>query len=161
MSALEEPDGLAYRRALARFATGVAIVTARTSAGKAIGLTISSFNAVSLQPPLVLFSIGRNNYSLADLLATPACAINVLSHQQRQLSEQFSRSLSDKWRAVDVESGMGGAPLLPGALAHFECERYADYDGGDHVILVLRVRRFAQRPGEPLVFFGGTYRTLT
>jgi flavin reductase (DIM6/NTAB) family NADH-FMN oxidoreductase RutF len=158
--AAAEIEARAYRQALAQFATGVAVVTAYPPTRAAIGLTVTSFNAVSLQPPLVLFSVGRNNHSLAGLLSADSFAVNVLGSGQQRLSEQFSRSLSDKWCAVEILRGLGNAPLLAGALAHFECVPYATYDGGDHVIFVVRVMRFTAQSGEPLVFFDGDYRRL-
>lgn len=157
----DDIDPAAFRRALAQFASGVAVITATGPDGQAIGLTMSSFNSVSLDPPLILFSIDRKAFSLPAMEAARGYAVNILSRGQEHLSNQFAKSLSDKWSAVEHTLGHCEAPLLANALAHFECVPYANYDGGDHVIFVGRVVRFAaDTAGEPLVFFRGAYRSL-
>lgn len=150
-----------FRRALGEFATGVAIVTAVGRDGELIGMTMSSFNSVSLEPPLVLFSVDRRAHSLPPMLAARGFAINVLARDQEHLSNQFARALSDKWAAVRISVGHAQAPLIAGALAHFECEPYAHHDGGDHVIFVAHVLRHAiHGEAAPLIFFRGRYRDL-
>lgn len=155
-------DAQALRRTFGRFATGVAVVTAKGADGALIGLTMSSFNSVSLDPPLVLFSIGCSAYSLNAMLEARSFGINLLSRAQRDLSDRFAKAQTDKWRDVAHVVSDLEAPLLDGALAHFECRPYAHYDGGDHVIFVVRVLRFSALAGDegPLVFFGGRYRSL-
>ncbi|QCI65250.1 flavin reductase family protein [Phreatobacter stygius] len=153
-------DARAFRRALGQFATGVAIVTAHGGAGEAIGLTMSSFNSVSIDPPLILFSADRKALSLPAMLVARGYAVNILSRGQEHLSNQFARAQADKWAAVASAPGHAEAPLLHGALAHFECEPYAHYDGGDHVIFVGKVIRFstpADLETQPLLFFRGKY----
>lgn len=157
----DEINPLAFRRALGQFAAGVAVITAKGPDGQAIGLTMSSFNSVSLNPPLILFSIDRKAFSLPAMQAAEGYAVNILSRAQEHLSNKFAKSLSDKWAAVEHTLGHCEAPLLANALAHFECVPYATYDGGDHVIFVGRVLRFSADPsGDPLVFFRGAYRSL-
>ena len=157
----EEIDPKAFRAGLGHFATGVAVVTAEAPNGNRIGLTISSFNSVSLSPPLVLFSIARNVYSLVDLEASHRYAVNILQADQRELSGRFSRAGADKWNGVLVRRGTSGCPLLEQSLASFECVPYAAYDGGDHVIFVGRVVRYEANPqGAPLLFFRGNYAAL-
>ena len=154
-------DPRAFRKALSQFATGVAVITARGEADAAIGLTMSSFNSVSLDPPLVLFSVDRRAMSLPAMLAAKGFAVNILGREQEALSNQFAKSLGDKWSRVEHSVGHAQAPLLHGALAHFECEPYAHHDGGDHVIFIGRVIRFTARDdGDPLVFFRGQYHGL-
>ncbi len=154
-------DPRAFRQTLGQFATGVAVITAQAENGSAIGLTMSSFNSVSVDPPLILFSIDRKAFSLAAMTVAAGYAVNILGRDQEHLSNQFAKSLSDKWSAVEHTLGHAAAPLIAGALAHFECEPYAHYDGGDHVIFVGRVLRFTAYPtNEPLVFFRGAYRSL-
>jgi len=150
------------RDALGHFATGVAVVTACNLDGAPIGMTMSSFNAVSLEPPLVLFSVARSAHSVDAMQAARGFAVNILGHAQAELSQQFARPLADKWQAVAHSPGYGDAPILDDVLAHFECEPYAQYDGGDHVIFVCRVRRFAaaDRGEGPLIFYRGRYHTL-
>jgi flavin reductase (DIM6/NTAB) family NADH-FMN oxidoreductase RutF len=155
-------DPRAFRQALGQFATGVAIITAEGDDAAAIGITMSSFNSVSLDPPLVLFSVDRKANSLKAMLEAKGFAVNILSRSQEHLSNQFAKALTDKWSDVEHTLGHAQAPLLHGALAHFECEPYAHYDGGDHVIFVGRVVRFSTRPDlDPLIFFRGKYCDLT
>ncbi|WP_448030402.1 flavin reductase family protein [Bradyrhizobium liaoningense] len=149
------------RLALSQFATGVAVITARGKADAPIGMTMSSFNSVSLDPPLVLFSVDRRALSLESMLAAEGYAVNILSRQQEDLSNQFAKASTDKWSNVSHSIGHAEAPLLAGALAHFECAPYAHYEGGDHVIFVGQVVRFSAREDdEPLVFFRGKYQSL-
>lgn len=152
----------AFRRSLGEFATGVAVITARGPGEDFIGMTMSSFNSVSLDPPLVLFSVDRKALSLPAMLEAEGFAVNVLAREQENISNRFARALSDKWAEVKRSVGHAEAPLITGALAHFECEPYANYDGGDHVIFVVRVLRHAVRAGNPapLIFFRGRYRDL-
>jgi flavin reductase (DIM6/NTAB) family NADH-FMN oxidoreductase RutF len=155
-------DQRTFRRALSQFVTGVAVITARAEANEAIGMTMSSFNSVSLDPPLVLFSIDQRALSLPSMIAAKGYAVNILSRQQEALSNQFAKSLGDKWSNVEHSLGHAESPLLHGALAHFECEPYARHDGGDHVIFIGRVVRFtAREEGNPLVFFRGKYHSLS
>lgn len=150
-----------FRRALGRFGTGVAVVTARCADRTRLGMTVTSFNAVSLDPPLVLFSVDRRAGSLPHLLKAGAYAVNVLAHDQEHLSNRFAKAASDKWLGVAHHHGTGEVPLIHGAIAHFECRPYADYDGGDHIILVGEIIRYAYQPEHrPLIFFGGQYQSL-
>ncbi|SHI98324.1 NADH-FMN oxidoreductase RutF, flavin reductase (DIM6/NTAB) family [Roseomonas rosea] len=154
-------DPRALRHALGQFATGVAIVTA-PGAEAPVGMTISSFNSVSLDPPLVLFSVARSAHSLPALLDAPGYAIHVLGREQEETSGRFARALAGKWQGIGHRPGLHDAPLLDGALAHFECAAHARHDGGDHVIFLARVLRFSLRDaGEPLIFFRGRYRALS
>jgi len=154
-------DSRAFRNALGHFATGVAIVTASCPGQPPVGMTISSFNSVSLDPPLVLFSVARTAHSLPDLMAAPGYAVHVLGSEQMDLSGRFARALAGKWHDVEHRPGLHDAPLLDAALAHFECAAHAQHDGGDHVIFLARVLRFSMQPsGDPLIFFRGRYRAL-
>jgi flavin reductase (DIM6/NTAB) family NADH-FMN oxidoreductase RutF len=152
----------AFRRALGEFATGVAVVTARGRGEELIGMTMSSFNSVSIDPPLVLFCVDRKARSLPAMLEARGFAINVLARDQEGISNQFARALSDKWNQIKTSVGHAEAPLISGALAHFECAPFANYDGGDHVIFVVRVLRHTSRSeaAAPLIFFRGRYRDL-
>ena len=152
----------AFRRALGEFATGVAVVTARGRGEELIGMTMSSFNSVSIDPPLVLFCVDRKARSLPAMLEARGFAINVLARDQEGISNQFARALTDKWNQIRTSVGHAEAPLISGALAHFECAPFANYDGGDHVIFVVRVLRHTTRSeaAAPLIFFRGRYRDL-
>jgi flavin reductase (DIM6/NTAB) family NADH-FMN oxidoreductase RutF len=149
-----------FRAALGMFATGVTIVTARTADGQVVGLTANSFNSVSLTPPLVLWSLSRAAASMAVFSAGSHYAINVLAADQKALAERFATRGADRWNGVTFDTGAGGAPLLHGAAATFECFNRSRYEEGDHVIFVGEVERCAHRTGaSPLLFHGGRYFT--
>ncbi|MFN8829632.1 MAG: flavin reductase family protein [Labrys sp. (in: a-proteobacteria)] len=155
-------DSRTFRSALGAFATGVTIVSAAHPTAGLIGITANSFNSVSLDPPLVLFSIARTATSLPAFLESPGFAVNVLRDDQRALSDHFARSGPDKWARVPHLIGLNGAPILPGAIAAFDCERYATHDGGDHVIVLGRVVALEHdHAGQPLLYFRGRYRALS
>jgi flavin reductase (DIM6/NTAB) family NADH-FMN oxidoreductase RutF len=149
-----------FRAALGTFATGVTIVTARTLDGQAIGLTANSFNSVSLDPPLVLWSLSQAAASLAAFSTGSHYAINVLAADQRALAERFALKGADRWHGVAHTEGISGAPLLSGAAATFECFNRSRYEEGDHVIFVGEVERCSARRGaSPLLFHGGRFYT--
>ena len=149
-----------FRTALGMFATGVTIVTARSQDGGVIGLTANSFNSVSLDPPLVLWSLARAAASLAAFSNGSHYAINVLAADQKALAERFALKGADRWKDVQFSEGIGGAPLLHGAAATFECFNRSRYEEGDHVIFVGEVERCSFRPGaSPLLFHGGRFYT--
>ncbi len=147
-----------FREALGMFATGVTVVTARDAHGKLVGLTANSFNSVSLTPPLVLWSLARSAGSMAAFQAGSHYAVNILSADQQELAMQFSARGRDRFAGVAFTPGTGGAPLLEGAVATFECFNRSRYDEGDHVIFVGEVERCTHRPGaSPLLFHGGRF----
>jgi flavin reductase (DIM6/NTAB) family NADH-FMN oxidoreductase RutF len=149
-----------FRSALGMFATGVTIVTARTTSGELIGLTANSFNSVSLDPPLVLWSLARAAASLPAFSTGSHYAINVLAADQKTLAERFALKGADRWGGVAFVEGAGGAPLIAGAAASFECFNRSRYEEGDHVIFVGEVERCTHRPGAtPLLFHGGRFYT--
>ncbi len=157
----ETLDPLRFRGALGLFATGVTVVTARHPDAGLIGITANSFSSVSLDPPLVLFSIANTARSLPAFLEAPGFCVNVLRKDQRALSSRFARQGGDKWEGVDHITGRFGAPILPNTMAAFDCLHYAQYEGGDHRIIVGRVVDMEHNiEGEPLLFFGGKYRAL-
>ena len=142
------------------FATGVTIVTARSAQGDLIGLTVSSFNAVSLTPPLVLWSLANTATSMPVFAAGAPYAIHVLSAQQQALAERFATRGIDRWAGVEHTLGVSGAPLLHGAVATFECFNRSRYDEGDHVIFVGEVERCTHTAGiPPLLYHGGRFYT--
>jgi flavin reductase (DIM6/NTAB) family NADH-FMN oxidoreductase RutF len=156
-----ELDTRALRHALSRFATGVCVVTALGPDGDRLGMTVNSFSSVSLDPPLVLFSVARSCLSFERWMSARCYGINVMAAHQGELSNRFARAQSDKWAGLNVETGHGGLPLLPDAIARFVCEREGRYDGGDHVILLSRVVAFDFAvEADPLCFFAGRYRHL-
>lgn len=154
-------DPRAFRDHLGCFATGVTIITALGARGQLLGVTANSFNSVSLDPPLVLFSLDRRAYSLWDFLSTGHFAVNVLAEEQAELSTRFARSLNDKWSGVEWVTWDHGCPILAGCHANFECSIAYTYAGGDHVIFVGQVERMACDSAKaPLLYYRGRYRQL-
>lgn len=154
-------DCRAFRNALGGFATGVTVVTAMAADGTPVGLTVSSFNSVSLEPPLVLWSLSANSPSLGIFESASHFAVNVLAANQEEVSNRFASRLEDKFDGVAWQPGLGGAPVLAGTCASFECANVARHAGGDHLIFIGQVERFTQDPAQPpLVFQGGRYRRL-
>jgi len=161
VSAEQAFDERQLRDALGRFATGVTIVTALAADGAPLGMTVNSFAAVSLQPPLVLWSLSRAAPRHADWLACEHFAIAVLGAEQIELSNRFADPAGEATRfdGLDWRPGAGGVPLLPGMRATFECAGEVRHDGGDHTILIGRVLRLlaAASPPAPLLFIDGGY----
>ncbi len=142
------------------FATGVTIVTARTPAGVLVGLTANSFNSVSLNPPLVLWSLAQSASSMAAFSTGSHYAINILAADQKALAERFASRREDRWSGVAFTEGACGAPLLDGAAATFECFNRSRYEEGDHVIFVGEVERCSHHIGAaPLLYHGGKFYT--
>ena len=154
-------DARDFRRALGQFATGVTVVTARTADGRRIGMTVNSFSSVSLNPPLVLWSLGRQSTHFANFRAAEHFAVNVLGAGQHHLSRQFTAALPDRFAGVESTEGPHGCPLLAGTIAHFVCRKVKEYEGGDHIILLAEVEEYKWFEGEPLVFHSGRYRVAT
>lgn len=150
-----------YRRALGQFATGVTVITTRAAGGRPVGITVNSFSSVSLEPPLILWSISRQASSFEEFAHATHFAVNVLAARQHHLSRQFSTQLADKFAGVEYSEGPGGCPLLKGVLAHFVCRSVRQYDGGDHLILLGEVEQYECHGGEPLVFHSGQYHIAT
>jgi len=151
-------DQREFRDCLGAFSTGVTVIAALGPRGEAVGNTVSSFNSVSLDPPLILWSLGRHAHSLKAYLSTDLFAVNVLREGQEELSARFARALGDKWAGIDYESWETGCPVLPGALAVFECRTAHTYVGGDHVIFEGEVIKAVHDPeGRPLVCHRGAY----
>ena len=154
-------DTRQLRHALGRFPTGVTVITTRAPDGKREGLTANSFSALSLDPPLVLWSIGRKSASLPAFLASAHFAIHVLPADKWNLSHHFATPNRDKFDGLEFQDGLCDSPLLPGVLARFECETHATSDGGDHILFIGRVRRMSFGDGQPLIFSAGHYCTPT
>ena len=154
--AAHTPDEL--RRALGRFATGVTLVTCRDAAGCPVGLTANSFNALSLHPPLVLWSLRVESPSALALMGASNVSVMVLAAGQVALSRHFARPQRDKFDEGHWHDGLGGAPVLEGAVAVFECRRRSHQREGDHVLFIGRVERLSETDLPPLVYQGGHYR---
>ncbi len=149
-----------FRDALGMFATGVTIVTALDAAGRPVGMTASSFNSVSLTPPLVLWSLAHRTTTLAAFARGRSYAIHVLAVEQRELAERFATRGIDRFAGVAWQPNVDGVPILQDAAAVFECFNRSQYDEGDHTILVGQVERCRHRPGaSPLLYHGGMFYT--
>ena len=142
-----------FRRALSCFATGVAVATAIDANGAQAGITINSFNSVSLEPPLVLWSIANSAYSYDAFINAEYFAVNVLTVEQEDLATRFAERGGDKFSSLNCSSGLNGVPILPDYSVCFECRTEHVYDGGDHKIIVGRVLRFDEREAAPLIFY--------
>jgi len=149
------------RRAFGTFATGVTVIGARRPDGTLVGMTANSFTSVSLDPPLVLFCPARSLGAFDVYSTAKHFSVSVLPAYAEVASNRFARTNTAKWASGPHLVGKTGTPLLPGALAHFECEVVARHDGGDHMIVVGRVVQLrATETGEPLLFFRTRYRAL-
>ncbi|MDH5749488.1 MAG: flavin reductase family protein [Rhodospirillales bacterium] len=152
-----EFDQRDFRNALGRFATGVTVITTMGPGGKPEGLTVNSFSAVSLDEPLILWCMAKSSPSLPIFMETGHFAVNVLTSSQQNLSNTFSASAKDKFSGVEWRQGLGGAPVLNGCLASFECRNSAQHEGGDHLILIGAVEKYDYHEGQPLLFLSGNY----
>ncbi|MCK8647135.1 flavin reductase family protein [Mycobacterium colombiense] len=156
-----EPTSESMRRTLGRFMTGVTVVTAITQEGQPAGCTVSAFSSLSLDPPLVLVCVnqGRNMHHVLE--TAPGFAVNILRADQRDVALSFAHIRVDRFAGLHAVAGRHRAPLLDGAIAHVECDRYAVLEGGDHRIVVGRVRRLAAYDGEPLLYASGRFLDLS
>ena len=150
-------DARDFRNALGAYATGVTIVTAAAPDGQPYGLTCNSFASVSLNPPLVLWSLLSYSSSLTVFQNASHFAVNVLGTSQQVLADRFAKSSGDKFAGIDWVPGLGGAPLLGATVAQFQCRTANRYYGGDHVIFLGAVEAYAYNRNEPLLFSRGAY----
>lgn len=156
-NAAAEFDTRAFRRALGNFATGVTVVTATGPDGRQVGVTANSFNSVSLDPPLVLWSIDKRSSSHEVFEEASHFAVNILAADQIDLSNNFARPKDDRFAGIDYETGVGGSPVFVDCAARFHCEKYEQLDGGDHWILVGKVVAFDDLGRAPLLYHQGAY----
>ena len=160
MVTMNEPapiDSRELRSALGTFTTGVTIVTAKGQDGEAVGVTANSFNSVSLNPPMILWSLAKSARSLATFEAAQYWAVHILAANQDDLSNRFARSGGDKFTGLQLDAGLGDTPLLKNCASRLQCKTAFRYEGGDHVIFVGEVIAFDRNDVPPLVFHGGQY----
>ena len=150
-------DKTAFRNALGSFVTGVTIVTARDGAGNPVGLTANSFNSVSLDPPMVLWSLSLDSTSLPAFRDAESWAVHILASGQQAMSDRFARRGADKFAGLGEKSGPEGAPLIEGCAARFGCRARFEYEGGDHAIFLGEVVDFDRSEADPLIYHGGRY----
>lgn len=148
------------RSALGRFATGVTIVTCNDATGAPIGLTVNSFTALSLEPPLVLWSLRIESPSLPSFELASHFVVNVLAEGQHELSRRFATASNQKFEAGRWSTSQAGVPLLAGTVATFECDTVSSHRHGDHVLFIGAVRHAVAHAGAPLLFQAGRYRKL-
>jgi flavin reductase (DIM6/NTAB) family NADH-FMN oxidoreductase RutF len=148
------------RMALGRFATGVTIVTCLDDSGVAVGLTANSFAALSLEPPLVLWSLRSVSPSLGAFMSARYFAVNVLAESQVELSRRFASPVANKFDHGEWHVGSGGVPVLNESAAVFECETQSQQEAGDHVLFIGHVLAFRDGGAPPLVFHGGRYHRV-
>lgn len=153
-----ELDPRNFRRALGQFPTGVTIITTKDDKGEPIGVTASSFNTVSIDPPLVLWSVDKRAYSASIMENAEHFAVNVLAKSQIEMSNRFAGRGEDKFAGIDYNESEHGSPLFKDCAAQFECKTWNVYEGGDHLIIVGEVLNFSHGEGvAPLVFACGSY----
>jgi len=159
-----DSNAKSFRHALGCFPTGVAVITTTDAQGQPVGLTCNSFSSVSLEPPLVSWSLRKSSKSIEIFRQTKQFAINVLSHKQDDLSGRFassSKTMAEKFAAHPYAAGWGSTPVLDDCIANFQCSVFASHDAGDHVIFIGQVEAFEQSSDEDaLVFYKGAYMML-
>jgi len=153
-------DSRALRNALGQFSTGVTVVTTRDRNGDFVGLTANSFGALSLDPPLIVWSLRLSSGNLRAFQDMERFVVNVLTDSQVDISRLFASSTPDKFGSVAHAENQHGLPFLHGAAAWFECRRVSQQVAGDHCLFIAEVEHFASADGAPLLFHGGAYFTL-
>jgi flavin reductase (DIM6/NTAB) family NADH-FMN oxidoreductase RutF len=156
-TAAEDFNNRELRNALGAFGTGVTIITTRDRDGKPHGMTVNSFSSVSLNPPLILWSASLYANSLPAFQESSHFVVNILAHDQIELSNKFAKQSDDKFIGVDHIALECGAPVLIGSAAHFECRNEFRHYGGDHIIFIGHVERFAHTDKPTLLFCRGKY----
>jgi flavin reductase (DIM6/NTAB) family NADH-FMN oxidoreductase RutF len=154
---------LEFRRALGAFATGITVISTVTENGQFDGLTVNSFNSVSLEPPLILWSLSLATPHFPAFKTIPRFAVNILAADQAAIAERFATLNNNQFDGVETNLGLGGVPLLQGCIAVLECRTETIYPGGDHIIFIGRVERLHcdnREPLGPLLYWNGSYRTL-
>jgi flavin reductase (DIM6/NTAB) family NADH-FMN oxidoreductase RutF len=153
-------DAAQFRQLLGRFATGVAVLTVTTPEGRLLGMTANSFSSVSLYPPLISVCVNHEAEMHDAILKVKLFAVNVLSSSQETLARRFADKHEDRFDGVGYQLTPEGLILLGGALAHIECQRYGEYPGGDHTIVLGRVIGGSTSKGRPLLYYRGGYAAI-
>jgi flavin reductase (DIM6/NTAB) family NADH-FMN oxidoreductase RutF len=154
-------DARDFRNALGCFCTGVTVITAAAANGQRVGLTANSFSSVSLNPPLVLWSLHLYSTSMPVFQSASHFCINVLSAEQGEIARHFAKPSEDKFEGIEWTAGLGGAPKLAHVLAQFQCRNSDRYYGGDHVIFLGAVEEYSYGHGEPLLFSRGSFGSFS
>ncbi|MEX0665368.1 MAG: flavin reductase family protein [Acidimicrobiia bacterium] len=152
-----QPDATEFRTVLGQFATGVTIITA-VDDDEPVGVAANSFTSVSLDPPLLLFCVAHTSSTWPRIERARKFAVNILGEHQEEVCRLFATKGADRFAQVDWHVGVGGSPVLDDCIAYLDCEFWAEYDGGDHIIVVGRVLDLGvNHDAGPLVFFQGQY----
>lgn len=154
------PQAIELRKTLGAFATGVTVITARAQDGSLAGVTANSFNSVSLDPPLVLWSLASNSRSRAIFESASVWAVNILSATQEGVARHFATGATDKFSGIEFETGQNGVPLLRDCLARLQCRTHQCHEGGDHIVFIGEVLHFERIDAPPLLFHGGRFLTV-
>jgi flavin reductase (DIM6/NTAB) family NADH-FMN oxidoreductase RutF len=150
-----------FRTALSRFASGVTVVTTRDADARPLGITVSAFSSLSLEPPLVLICIDSKAYAHNAFNESGVFVVNILGAEQEDLSRLFASREPDKFQGLGFTEGINGVPVLSAALANIECRLKHAYEGGDHTIFVGEVENITVREdGHPLLYYRGGYASL-
>ena len=158
----DEDSRTAFRNALGQFCTGVTTVTTVAPDGERVGITVNSFNSLSLDPPLILWSIAKTTPSFSCFQPDDPFVVNVLAADQEGLATQFAKSGSEtKFKGVTTHAGLQDVPIIDGCVAYLECQVHARHPGGDHDIIVGRVRRIFNLRKAPLLFHAGAFHSLS
>jgi len=153
------PDQRAFRDVMGVFATGVAVITTEID-GMPQGMTVNSLTSLSVDPPLLLVCLTNGTRTAAAVITRGAFVVNVLTRNQRHLSDRFARPGTPHFEQLPTVLSHGGIPTLPGCAGHIECDVAAVHSGGDHLIVVGRVRACRAAPASPLLFYRGHYHRL-
>ena len=145
------------RKALGSFVSGITVITSADSKQEPVGVTVSSFCSLSLDPPMVLWCIARQARSTPVFAEAQHFVAHILAHDQWHLAEKFATQGADKFGSSDWQSSEHGIPVLDGCAAHFECARDAVHEGGDHLIITGTITSFVTRDIEPLAYHQGRY----
>lgn len=154
-------DSADFRRALGQFAAGVTVVTTRDAKGRSLGLTVTAFSSVSLDPPLVLVCVDHRSEAHVGFRDAGLFGVSILAEGQQELSKRFAAGGAAKFKGLELPAGQTGVPLIPGAVAHLECRVKATHEAGDHRIYVGEVLAVNVTPGRPLLYHDRDYRKLS
>lgn len=158
-----KPDITLFKHCMSKFVTGVTVVSTTTQENIKMGVTVNSFNSVSLNPLLVLFSLNKYSHAYKFFENAQNCTINILSKQQSHISQLFTVANPDNWLKVETsQEALTNSPAIKGCLAFLECEIFAKHDGGDHTIFVCKVINIVEQSAEdPLIYYSRQYRTIS
>lgn len=157
INAPQKIDPRELRNCFGKFATGITVITSNTKNGKKIGLTVNSFSSLSIDPPMILWSLDNRSFNLEDLKEASHFAVNVLASDQMEISNNFASRAEDKFDGIEIFDGKNGMPILKDTVAYLECKNVNQYPGGDHTIFVGEVVNFEISNKKPLLYANGQY----